>query len=326
MWLLLPAARLAVAAVPLMLGLTHPQLKAQSAGSPALTEDWEKAAGGKLAFEVASIRPNTSDRDPTVNFVLGPGDAYASNGGLFSTSNLSLLTYIRFAYKLTDSQTMMLQSQAPKWIATARFDIEAKSDNHAPSKNQMRLMMQSLLAERFKLAVHTETRQLPVLALVLARPGKIGPRLRPHPSDGPPCSATIMSQSLPEPMPARPPTVSGGFPTICGDVMSTGVASSPSHIRLGARNVPIALLAGRLNGMLMGNLDRPVLDRTGLIGTFDFVLEWGGEPPPGSNLPPDASTVTLLEALTDQLGLKLISAKGPVDVLVIDHVEQPSEN
>jgi uncharacterized protein (TIGR03435 family) len=195
----------------------------------------------------------------------------------------------------------------------------------------MRLMMQSLLAERFKLVVRTETRQLPVLALVLARPGKMGPQLRSHPSDGPPCSTTTTpSQSLPEPTPARPSTVSDGFPTICGDIVNAGVASAPGHLRLGARNVPIGLLAAHLNGMLMGNLDRPVQDRTGLTGTFDFVLEWSGVPPaggtPSANMQPEDAGTTLLEALTEQLGLKLVSAKGPVEVLVVDHVERPSEN
>ena len=114
----------------------------------------------------------------TLTFLLGPADSYSANGGLLSTTNLALVSYIGFAYKLTGNQTQSLGSELPKSIRGDRFDIQA----HAPAnttKDQMRLMMQSLLADRFKLVVHTEKRQLPIFALVLEKPGKTGPQLRP---------------------------------------------------------------------------------------------------------------------------------------------------
>ena len=284
--------------------------------------NWQVAARKKLVFEVATIKPNVSDDPPKVNFILGPGDTYAETGGRFRTSNISLLDYVRFAYKLTDGQIEILQANAPKWITTTRFDIEAKSENPNPTKDQMRLMMQSLLAERFKLVVHAETRELPVLALVLAKPGKLGPQLRPHPAEDGACSNVVASADHPS-EPESPSPV----PTVCGGLMSVGVPSAPSHVRIGGRKVPLTLLAAHLSEM--GQFDCPILDRTGLSGTFDFVLEWGPDPASVSATPEDhADRQTYLqEALQDQLGLKLERQKAPMDVLLIDHVDrQPTEN
>jgi len=278
---------------------------------------------GRMAFEVDSVRANRTDAEPGANFVLGPGNAYAATGGRFSAHNLSLLDYIRFAYKLSDAQAQVLEAQTPKWVAAERFDIEAKSEKPDPTKDQMRRMMQSLLANRFKLMVHTETQQLPILALRLAKAGKMGPQLRVHAEEGVPCATSAARDAVRDAAP-MPDTVLGGYPSICGGITSAGAASAPSHIRIGGRDISMALLAAHLNGM--GSLNRPVVDETGLQGKYDFVLEWGGTPPPGSNLPPEDSAVTLLEALSDQLGLKLVSAKGPVQMLVLDHVEQPSAN
>jgi uncharacterized protein (TIGR03435 family) len=182
--------------------------------------------------------------------------------------------------------------------------------------------MQSLLAERFKLVLHTETRQLPVLALVLAKPGKLGPQLRPHPAGDDTCSNVVASldhQSEPE----TPSTV----PTVCGGLVSVGVPSAPSHVRIGGRKVPLALLAAHLGEM--GQFDRPIVDRTGLTGTFDFALEWGPDPASGPAASEDHEDrqTNLQEALQDQLGLKLERQKAPLDVLLIDHVDQqPAEN
>jgi uncharacterized protein (TIGR03435 family) len=280
------------------------------------------AAGGKLAFEVATVKLNTSDDDPKVNFTLGPGDTYAKTGGRFITSNISLLDYIRFAYKLTDGQTQIMQADAPKWIATRKFDIDARSELPNPTKDQMRAMMQSLLAERFELKVRTETRQLPVLALVLAKPGKLGPELRPHSPDDNTCSNIV-----PRTDQSAEPTSMPAIPSGCGGLVSMGAASAPSHVRLGGRNVPLALLAAHLGEM--GRFDRPVLDQTGLKGTFDVVLEWGPDSASGPPAPQDHDDAqTLLqEALLDQLGLKLERKTASVEVLLISHVdEQPTAN
>ena len=311
--LLLAAVGLMTIGVPVVFGLLQAKSEAP---------DWQKAAGDKMAFEVATIKPNLSDNSPNVNFTLGPGDRYAKTGGRFLTSNISLLDYVRFAYKLTDGQVDILQASAPKWIATTRFDIEAKSEIPDPTKDQMRLMMQSLLAERLNLVVHTETRELLALVMILAKPGKLGPQLRPHPANEDKCSNAVASTD--HPTESQMPS---GVPAVCGGLVSVGVPSAPSHVRIGGRKVPLALLAAHLGEM--GQFDRPILDRTGLSGTFDLTLEWGPDPGSSSAAPEDRNDrqTYLQEALRDQLGLKLERQREPVDVLFIDHVDQtPSAN
>ena len=290
-----------------------------------------------MAFDVASVKrntsgpppsfesPNSSGNLPNSNVSLAPGDAYAPTGGLFTATNLTLLNYMVFAYKVTGNQVQLLRPQLPKWANTDRFDIQGRAVGN-PGKDQMRLMMRSLLADRFKLAVHTETRQLPVFALLLVKPGKTGPQLQPHPNDEscsmtPPPTASHGSPAPPS------PTVAGGFPATCGGLVELQ-PSAAGRVNLGARNVPISLLAVSLTGW--GNLDRPILDQTGLSGPFDYHLEWTpqfeGPAPPDATFQPDPTGPTFLEALKEQFGLKLEPQTGPVDIIVVDHLEHPSEN
>ena len=133
-----------------------------------------------MAFEVAAIHLDRGPFRPP-NFPLDNGDAYTS-GDRFS-ADFPLLTYIQFAYKIRFSpqqrESMFSRGRLPKWIYADRYAIEAKATTRA-TKDQMRLMMQSLLAERFHLAAHLETQETAVLALRLVRPGILGPKLRPH--------------------------------------------------------------------------------------------------------------------------------------------------
>ena len=283
---------------------------------PAVPE-WQIAAGSKMEFEVASIKPDPGPFRPP-NFPLDPGEAYRPVGGCFS-ADFSLTTYITFAYKLSLSQDQRqaMIAHLPNWVTTERFDIQARAEGK-PTKDQMRLMMQSLLADRFKLAVHFETQVVPVLALVLVKPGKTGPKLRPH-SEGVPCEATPTTNG---PI-ARDSTV---FLPVCDVYMMTMHPNAMS--KSGSRNTTMALLAGALSGL--GRLDRPVVDQTGLDGRFDFSIEWAPEPDrpslPNSDAPADLPGPTFLEALREQLGLKLQSTKAPLQILVVDHVERPSDN
>jgi uncharacterized protein (TIGR03435 family) len=268
--------------------------------------DWQTAAGTHLAFEVATIKPNTSDAPAGANFTLGPGDAYKPTGGRFLTGNISLLDYIRFAWKLTDGQVEFLEASGPKWIATERFDINAKSDLPNPTKDQMRLMVQSLLASRFALQTHTETRDLPALAMVLASPNKLGPQLHPHPAADNTCISATPNA-----------------PSICGALIGAP-ASSPSHVRLIGQKVPLTLLAAHLGQM--GGFSRPILDQTNLTGTYDLTLEWG---PDSDTEPMDSNSrqTYLQRSLQDRLGLKLERRIAPVTILLIDHInQQPSAN
>ncbi len=324
--LFLAAAAVATLAVPPVAGvLTAPRLLFQLAVVP----DWQAAAGSKMAFDVASVKPTQTRGRPTSNVPL-IGEAYAPTGGLFSATNTSLMNYMRFAFKdiKLAYQATPDVAGAPAWIRTDQYDIEAKAQGN-PTKDQMRLMMQSLMADRFKLTVHHETRQLPVYALVLSKGGKFGLQLKPD--DGS-CSSTPAdiqaintAPQLPQPAPsaesAKP------IPPIPCGVLIPVPASAPGRLRIAGRKVKLALLAEMAPNPTSG-VDRPVLDHTDLDGTFDISIEWAprlnGPAPPGFT--PDADGPTFTEALQDQLGLKLESQTGPVDVLVIDHVEHPSKN
>ena len=301
-----------------------------SAGSTPAVPQWQTAAGSKMEFDVVSVKQNKADLSasnrPYSNFPMGPGDMYSPNGGHFIARNWPLAFYLQFAYKMTGGQEQAVLKQMPEWTKSDRYDIEAKVAGE-PTKDQMRLMMQALLADRFKLAIHHETQQVPVFALVLAKPGKLGPKLQPHPAGDTTCSNAPPSPPgrNDPPAPAPPPTIAGGFPVTCGGLAGVP-ASAPRRIALGYRNVAIALIASQMPGF--GNLDRPVVDETGLTGNYDFLLEFTPDLPPGVTPPPDfdASGPTFLDALTEQTGLKLVSQKGPVDVIIVDHVERPTEN
>ena len=256
-------AATAIAAIPVLFSiLSRPVVQAQNA------RDWQTAAGGKMAFEVASIKVSNPDTRPRQNFPLDPSDAFEDirtrdrpNGRFSAISELS--TYIRFAYKLrltNISQLEALTSHLPKWVSTDRFEIEARAPANA-TKDQMRLMMQALLAERFQLAVHFETPEVPVLAMTLVKPGKLGPGLRPH-AEGPSCDG---------------PASTDVFPRTCGTAgwqfaESAGRQTLSSQRKGSGRDLTMADIAGYLPSW--GNLDRPLIDRTGLTGEYDFTVQW----------------------------------------------------
>jgi bla regulator protein blaR1 len=272
-------------------------------------------------------------RGPQI-FGLGPDDAKPRGGRFFAGFLLGV--FIGFAYKLAPFETADALANAPKWLGTDRFEIEAEAQGN-PTKDQMRVMMQSLLADRFKLAVHFETKELPVLALTQVKAGKLGPKLLPH-SQGPPCpeykGLELELGVIWDPRKEL-------YPRRCVAGESRGMPDGTWFV--GSRNTTMATAVQTFYtyGSGAGEIDRPVVDQTRLKGTFDFVLEY--KPSNNNGLPaalsqaPDASPgaaapsaesggTPFLEALRQQLGLKLVRTKAPVRTLVIDHVERPSEN
>jgi uncharacterized protein (TIGR03435 family) len=265
----------------LVLGIASvPFLHAQSANS-----DWEKAAGGKMSFDVVSIRLNTSGNSARPNFPLDNSDVYSPNGGLLSATDFPVRAYITFAYKMSLGQQLFLAPQLPKWASQDKFDIQARAAAANPTKDQMRLMMQSLLADRFKLTVHWEKKDMPVYTLAVA---------------------------------------SGGFKLKFSDPQYPATNSSSAVCpvddaacrRMIVGSIPVADFAGYLGAMV----GRPVINKTGLTGTYDMNLMWSSDTAPNSSLP------SLPTALRDQFGLELKSEKASVDVLMIDHLEEPSPN
>jgi uncharacterized protein (TIGR03435 family) len=255
------------------------------------------AAQNERKFDVTSVKRNNSGDDGVSMTPTPTGIAW---------NNATLLMMMRQAYRVQDFQIV----DGPSWLNTARFDVVAKADASV-SQQDLRLMLRALLVERFRLAVHNETRQLPVYALVLARSdGKFGPQFR-APSD---CVPPLQNQSTSPQINQRT-----NSPPQCDNKVLPGNMSSRGVTML-ALTVNLSVFVGRT-----------VIDRTGFTGMFDYDLRWTPDLPPQSRgtSPPGGSAAdpnrpSLFTAVQEQLGLKLESTKGPVNVLIVDHVELPT--
>jgi bla regulator protein blaR1 len=287
----------AIVAGPIVFGLVNTlQIRAQS---PLVT------SVPLPSFEVASIKPSHSG-SPRLRIMLPLGRFAAS---------ATVKPLIAFAYGISDFQL----SGGESWISSETYDIDAKEEDSQAEElqklpsdqgmQQIRLMIQSLLADRFKLKVSHETKELPEYALVVAKGG---------------------------------PKLQGANP---GDTYPNGIKGPDGHAYPGTMRVERGHATGQALPMaslvmiLSKLLGRTVLDQTGLKGKYDFTLQWtpdespvamvkgpqdgkqGTEPPP-----PESSGPSIFTAIQEQLGLKLVSTKGPVEIIVIDHIERPSEN
>jgi uncharacterized protein (TIGR03435 family) len=232
--------------------------------------------------------------------------------------NIPLRLLIRNAYHVQDRQIV----DAPSWISAERFDIVAKAPADLPpprpGDSGTESMMKALLAERFKLAVHHETRELPAYTLEPARKdGKFGPRLRASTVD---CAPIRAARQRGEPVPEQ----QGVDRPQCGFRSQGGRATGGQML---AGGFPLSELVSVLSQILQ----QTVVDKTGLTGDFDFELRWAAETMPlgptsdtGPSSGVDTNGVSIFTALQEQLGLKLTWGKGLVDVLVIDHVDRPT--
>ena len=292
-------------------------------------QDWQVKAGGKASFEVASVKlynpsPNTIPIVP--NMFLANGDGKPS-GGRFRAA-FPVPAYVGFAYKLAQFETREAFDHLPKWVRGNAYEIEANSPGN-PTKDQMRLMMQSLLADRFKLKVHLETRDVPVLALELAEPGKPGPKLIPH-SQGPPCPDEYVEMKIDL---AKPPQAVDPrkeiFPQNCGEAPMRGMPDNTLYV--GHRDTTMEIAAQDIYnyGVLAGEVNMPIIDQTGVKGRYDYRLEYKLDPSHRIFNPQpttDPTGTPFLDAVKKQLGLKLVKTTGPVRTLVVDHIEMPSGN
>jgi uncharacterized protein (TIGR03435 family) len=261
-------------------------------------------------FDVATIRPNKN------SVRSGPG--FMGQPGRFSAEDVTLQDLVTFAYELQAFEVF----GAPNWATSDRFDIAATMQppptGSAPGPRHRRLL-RALLAERFNLVAHEERRELPVYALVMARPDrKMGTRLRSF--DGVCAEKFAAPPSLPAQLPGQLPPPSKD-PVAC--ILGVGVG------RLSARGMSLPDLSRSL--ATFAAIRRRVIDRTGLTGPFDYELEWTPvAAPTGVQAPvPSASSdgpPNIFTALQEQLGLKLESTKEVIPVLVIDSVNHPSEN
>jgi uncharacterized protein (TIGR03435 family) len=249
----------------------------------------------KPEFEVASLKLNkVSEGSPAL------GD---QPGGRFVASRVPLRRLMQFAYR--GNQDFI---GGPDWIDTDRWDIEARAPEGAVPRraspldvtkpDAMALMVQSLLEERFKLKSHQETRELPLYELTVA---KGGAKIKLSEDQTPPAAVVATGNG------ARG-------------------AAAPGDVRLNrssieAKGQSLELLAAALGALYA---DRPVLDKTGLKGLYDFRLQWTPDRGPSAAAAPQGPS--LFDALEEQLGLHLSSGKGPLPVLIIDNVQRPADN
>ena len=253
------------------------------AGVAALAQD--RPASPEPSFEVASVRSNPSDEAPE-GISLQPGGV--------RMTGFRVRTLIAMAYRSEGIQRFDQIVGGPSWIGVDRFDIVARAAED-PTPNRLPAMLRTLLRDRFRLRVHTERRNMPAFALVVARrDGKLGAGLRESTIE---CSPAPATDADPD--------------RWCGIRAAGGVITG--------RAVSAAQLAGNLAGS--PTVDRFVTDRTGLTGRYDFRLEYS----PAFVKPGDAGP-SLFTALTEQLGLTLRPETMPLPVLVIDSVEKPTPN
>jgi uncharacterized protein (TIGR03435 family) len=272
--------------------------------SCALATPRAQDASETLVFEAASIKDSrgiTSTPPP-----LAPDR--------FTRSNITLSLVLVYAYQMSEFQIQ----GGPDWVRTRRFEFDAKAPRIV-SADQMRMMVRRLLAERFNLKTRLEARDMPRYALVLARSDKrLGPRLKPSAFD---CPAIVAARGPGYQLPPKPPQP--GDPPRC--VLSTLLGGGSQTMMVEGQ--PMSAIAK----LLQPRAGRVVIDKTGLAGTWDLALETEPQIPPGLGIPADAfgtprEGLSLSTALPEQLGLKLESERGPVDVLVIDSVEPPTPN
>jgi len=262
------------------LAQTASQSSAASSGTAAAP-----LASSSPVFEVTIVKSSKSGES---------GSHSSFQSGRFIASNVLLKNIIQYqAYGVTEVQIV----GGPKWLNSERFDIEAKADDAVTGQlrtldrdQRRRLtegMFQQLLADRFKLAVHWETRELPIYALVIASKVALQPAKQPE----------------------------------------NGVHTSANTGTFSAEGVTMTDLARSLTQELSRELGRVIVDKTGIEGRYDVALKWTPDEgqPSADNGSVDAGP-SIFTAIQEQLGLKLESSKGPVRVLVIDHVEMPSEN
>jgi uncharacterized protein (TIGR03435 family) len=264
------------------------------------------------SFEVATLKQNKSGERG--------GGIRRLPGGRVTVTNMAARQLVAFAYGINGPFQLV---GGPGWLADDKFDMTAKMEGNPDwggpgtgKPDPITIAMRKLLTERFKLKLHTETRDLDAYALVMVKPGTPGPQLKPSPTD---CKALLaQAQRGQLPPPQGPPSFDKPIPCSImgrfGQILFDGFPMSQAAT------------------MMMNQAGRPVVDRTGLTGNWQFMMTFAQERPVGAPAPPNEQTLpdpnapSFFTALQEQLGLKLESTKAPFDVTVIDAVDHPMDD
>jgi len=303
----------------------------------------------KLEFEVASIKP-AAPMGQGRFFMGGRGGPGSGDPGRVEYTNMTVQMLITAAYGVKSYQVV---GAPPSGMDSPRFDLTAKVPEGS-SKDDVKVMLQNLLADRFKLTIHRETKEMPMYALTV---GKNGPKMKvsevpekpPEPPKGPDGAV-----ALPPPPPPRPPKMGGDG---CPDIPESMKGRQMNMMMMSPNGACMVVAGQNMEGFasqLSNQFDKPVIDMTELKGRFDFKLRYDPQSTPGGGgmggmmvkaagpppdgIPPGGDTSryvapdreappTIFAALQEQLGLKLDARKGPVELIVVDHVEKtPTEN
>jgi bla regulator protein BlaR1 len=297
--LVLVIAAMVTLAVPIVTGAIDAaafaagQLPGVTLGGPQVDPE--------MRFEVVSIKPFDASG--------GAMPRSETKGNRYASSGLPLWWLVAQAFRAPLDRDRLVG--LPEWINTERYAIAGTIPDGVPV-SALPVLMTNLLKDRFRMVAHTETREMPVYNLVLARNDRrLGPSLKETSAE---CRAAMVALLAAPQRGASPPTA----PTASG-------ACPPPGLNVGLLSqggIQMAVLAQSLTQLVGG---RPVIDRTGLTDYYDYTLKWMPEPgigPPGPPVDPDAPSV--FTAVQEQLGLKLESARGPVEVVVIDRLEKPT--
>jgi uncharacterized protein (TIGR03435 family) len=256
------------------------------------------------SFDVAAIKQNKSGAS---------GGLFGGPPSRFTATNAPARAFITYAFRVEDYRI----EGAPDWVKNDRWDINAKADGNFSATtldgdDPRREMMRALLVDRFKLSAHKETREGPIYALVLARPGQVSARLHPSTTD---CAALENASRLGQ-SPRTPPLTPDKVPDCT-------LRSPPGRISWGTQTMR------QVASELSDTLQRTVVDRTGLEGNFSALVTYTPDSvsATGADQPaPDPNATSIFTALQEQLGLRLDSTRGPVEILVIDHIERSTED
>ena len=288
---------MAALVAPVVVGVMNaPAIRAQASA--------QSASAATPKFEVASIKPCKADIGAGVrvgNFKVSPGRLTVNCVNVLFMIQEAFLEYANGRYHHFPIEVPI--EGAPGWVQSDRYSIEAKAEDTASQEMMEGPMLQALLEDRFQVKVRRETREVPVYELTVA---KGGPKLQPF--DGS-CTPVDWNKTPQDPPPPKGP----------GDCRNVGGVSGTNLTRywrgISIDNFILAILGKGITG-------RPVINKTGIAGVFDIHLEFTRD----QNLDKADAGPSIFTALQEQLGLKLVPAKGPEEYLVIDHVERPSEN